>query len=277
MAHTNPNMGNPPKFNPEQPDKTPYADEMRSCWIAGEDEYLVGVDAESIQMRIFAHYAEDEELIHALVAGRKEDGSDPHSVNRRALGDPCKSRDSAKTYYYAWVLGVGLAKGAEILECSLEESREANENFINKYPGIKRIKTEIIPEDAARGYFRGLDNRYVWIYGDTEDERRHYAFAGYLQNGEKIIMARALQIWYPRLYRYPGFRIRNFVHDEYQFTIRRDYDLALEAAGIVAESIKQAGEGLGLRCPMAGSFLATLPGPDGKKRLAIGDNWLETH
>jgi DNA polymerase-1 len=277
MAHSDPNLGNPPKFNPEQPDKTPYADDMRRMWTAGEDEYVVGVDAEGIQMRIFAHYAEDDELIHALVAGRKEDGTDPHSVNKRALGAPCQSRDSAKTYYYAWVLGVGVDKGAEILECSRAEAKEANENFIEKYPGIKFIKTRVIPEDAAKGFFEGLDGRCVYIYGDDEDQRRHFAFAGYLQNGEKIIMSRALRIWYPKLLKFPGFKIRNFVHDEWQFCVKRDYDVALEAANIVSDSIAEAGKILKLRCPMAGSILATQKGPDGKPRMAIGDNWMETH
>ena len=98
MSHDRPNMGNIPKFDDKQPEKTPYSDQMRALWKAGEGRYLIGVDAESIQLRIFGHYLNDDEFIAALLKGDKKNGTDPHSVNQRALGAPCKSRDDAKTF-----------------------------------------------------------------------------------------------------------------------------------------------------------------------------------
>ena len=85
-------------------------------------------------------------------------------------------------------------------------------------------------------------------------------------------MKRAVQIWYPRL-RKEGvpFWWVNFVHDEFQIETIRDYDTAKYVGEVVADSIRQVGEDLGLRCPMAGSLLS------GHGGLAIGDNWLQTH
>lgn len=272
MSHSDPNMGNIPKFDAKQPDKTPYSDEMRRLWIAGADRYLVGVDAESIQLRIFGHYINDKDFIHALCAGKKEDQSDPHSLNAKALGHVCRSRDDAKTFIYAWLLGAGLQKVAAILGCSVEEARTANESFLEFYPGLKLLKETQIPIDAARGYFQGFDGRYVRIWGEDLSERKHFTLAGYLQNGEAIIMKRAVQLWKPKLEKegVPFWPV-NFVHDEWQIETVRDMEVAKYVATTVADAIRQVGLDLNLNCPFAGSIL------NGHGKLAISDNWMDTH
>jgi DNA polymerase-1 len=278
MSHDRPNMGNVPKFDTKQPHKTPYSDKMRSLWVAGRDKFLVGVDAESIQLRIFGHYLADQEFIDALIKGDKATGTDPHSVNQRALGAPCKSRDDAKTFIYAWLLGAGIAKVAAILGCTREEAQIAVDNFIIRYPGLKYLKEKVIPIDAERGYFRGFDGRFVRIRGDDADSRNHFALGGYLQNGEKIVMSRAAKIWYPQLRaeRVP-FEPVNFVHDEFQIETIRDLETALYVATTVADAIRRAGDDLNLRCPMAGSILSEHGMVINGQKLAIGDNWYQTH
>lgn len=272
MSHVRPNMGNIPKFDAKQPTKTPYSDKMRALWQAGPERYLVGVDAESIQLRIFGHYINDKGFINALVSGRKEDQTDPHSLNQQALGPVCKSRDVAKTFIYAWLLGAGINKISQILGCSHEEAQIANDNFLEFYPGLKLLKQDIIPYDAARGYFEGFDGRYVKIFGDDFDSRRHFTLAGYLQNGEAVIMKRAVQIWLPKLEaeRIPFWWV-NFVHDEWQTETVRDMETAKYVATTQADAIRQVGIDLGLNCPMAGSVLNT------SGKLAIGDTWMDTH
>jgi DNA polymerase-1 len=291
MSHDRPNMGNIPKYDAKQPHKTPYSDRMRALWTSAAGRYLVGVDADSIQLRILAHYINDLEFTTALIAGKKEDGTDPHSVNQRALGRSCRSRDDAKTFIYAWLLGAGIGKVAEILGCSREEAEEAVENFINRFPGLKYIREEVIPNDAARGYFRGFDGRFVRIWGDDISSRSHFALAGYLQNGEVTIMKRASQLWVPRLDRekVPYWWV-NFVHDEYQIETIRDLEVAKYVATTVADAIRQVGVDLGLHCPMAGSVLSGHVSPvehtrtwnETKQKFdvsywAIGDNWMDTH
>jgi DNA polymerase-1 len=272
MSHDRPNMGNIPKFDAKQPEKTPYSDRMRSLWVGGEGRYLVGVDAESIQLRIFGHYINDKGFIDALISGRKEDATDPHSLNQKALGVVCRSRDDAKTFIYAWLLGAGIAKVAAILGCSRDEAQEANDNFLDFYPGLKFLKENVIPADALRGWFEGFDGRAVKIWGDDVDSRRHFTLAGYLQNGESVIMKRATQLWYPKLVK-EGIPIWpvNFVHDEWQIETVRDMEVAKYVAETVADSIRTVGLDLGLRCPFAGSVL------NGHGKLAIGDNWMDTH
>lgn len=265
-SHDKPNIGNIPR------DDALFGREMRSFWSVPDGSYLVGVDAEGIQLRVLAHYIKDKRFTESLISGKKEDGTDPHSLNKLALGSPCRSRNDAKTFIYAWLLGAGTAKVAEILGCSFSEAKKAGLDFIEFYPGLKVVKTEIIPNDAARGYFEGFDGRYVKIFGDDEGSRRHFALAGYLQNGETLIMKRAAEIWYPKLQKEKvPFKLVNFVHDEWQTQVDADYDTAHYVATTQADAIREAGEIFGLDCPMAGSILS------GHGGIAIGKNWYFTH
>ena len=68
-----------------------------------------------------------------------------------------------------------------------------------------------------------------------------------------------------------SFKQVNFVHDEWQTEIIGTYDDALKAAKIQADSIREAGVLLKLRCPLEGSFL------NSHKQLAIGRTWADTH
>lgn len=263
-SHDKPNTGNIPR------DDAIFGREMRSLWDVDEG-FLVGVDAEGIQLRVLAHYINDERFTESVISGKKELGTDPHSLNKLALGSPCKSRNDAKTFIFAWLLGAGVGKVSEILGCSHGEAKKADGDFIEFYPGLKEVKRRLIPRDAARGYFEAFDGRYINIFGDDQSAREHFALAGYLQAGEAIVMKTAMSIWLPQLKkeRIP-FKLVNFVHDEWQTQVP-DYDTGLYVGTTQADSIRAAGELLNLRCPMAGSVLS------GHGGLAIGQNWYETH
>lgn len=260
MSHSAPNMANIPAGN------TPYAHEMRSMWQVPDDKLLVGVDADGIQLRILAHYLNDLEFTEELINGRKEDGTDAHSRNVQRLGLNHITRDDAKTFIYAFLLGAGTGKVAEILRCKPKVAKASVERFIEAIPGLKHLKGYQIPRDASRGYFEGLDKRLVICNNE------HLMLAGYLQNGESTVMKHATQWWYNRLTRERiPFKLVNFVHDEWQTEVPNDLDLAKYIAEVQADSIRTVGEMLELRCPMAGSVLNT------HKQLAIGKNWSETH
>jgi DNA polymerase I-like protein with 3'-5' exonuclease and polymerase domains len=265
MNHQNPNTANIPT------DGKLYGKEMRSLWCAPKGRLLVGVDAESIQLRIFAHYINSPEFTEALVKGKKDDRTDPHSLNQRILGDVCKSRQVAKRFIYALLLGAGISKLAQILEVSEEETQDSLERLLEKYQGFAYLKQHIIPNDARRGWFVGLDGRRVRIPGETPGERKHLCMSGYLQNGEAIVMKKACVKFAPLLPQLDA-RLVNFVHDEWQTECPNDMTIALKIAKIQADSLKEVGEELKLNCPLAGSFWN-----EDHKDYTIGTNWYQTH
>lgn len=252
MSHNGPNMANIPGHG------SVLGDEMRSLWRADEGHVLCGVDADGIQLRILAHYMEDQSFIDAINKGRKEDGTDAHTLNQRALGAICSSRDVAKTFIYAFLLGAGIGKVAQILDCSHDEARAAVDSFLSYYPGLRSLKDYRIPADAERGYFTGLDGRLVAC--DSE----HLMLAGYLQNGEAVVMKTANLLWRKKLEeeKIPYQQV-NFVHDEWQVQFQSLTD-ATKGSNIIVSSIAEAGQLLKLKCPLAGNAI-------------IGTNWLETH
>lgn len=250
MSHAGPNMANIPSHG------SVYGDDFRKLWRSSR--VLVGVDADAIQLRILAHYINDRRFTEALVSGRKEDGTDAHTLNQRALGATCRDRDTAKTFIYAWLLGAGTGKIAEILRCSNLDARDAVDSFLTYYPGLEELRSTRIPADASRGYFQGIDGRKVVC--DSE----HLMLAGYLQNGEAVIMKQANLLWQRKLKELGvWFKQVNFVHDEWQCEVE-DLTTADLAGTIMIQSIVEAGEMFQLNCPLAGNS-------------KVGSTWLDTH
>lgn len=256
-SHVQPNFANIVSVD------KPFGTELRSLWRAGPEHYLVDVDAEAIQLRVLAHYMDDPVFTEALVNGNKELGTDAHSLNAQALGDVClklsEPRKASKTFIYSWLLGAGVAMTAKILQCSLSEARQGRENFEDFYPGLKNLRQVQIPMDASRGYFVGFDGRKVKCNSE------HKMLSGYLQNGEAVVMKTAWVLADDRIQREGiASRFINFVHDEFVCLVDRSVELAELVRIILSDAIKEAGEILNLKCPMAGNG-------------SYGVTWAEVH
>lgn len=265
-SHSNPNMGNIAtkksiKYNtPRLRDLAlEYGGRMRSFWIAEDGSYLVGTDMEGAHLRIFAHLIDDKDFTYALTNGNKKDGTDPHSVNKRVLGDLCIDRDRAKTFIFTFLNGGSGPKVSEIFGCSLALAKEALDRFVRNYPGLARIKQQDFPKDADRGYFIGVDGRLV-VCDDS-----HLMMGMVLQNMESVLMKYANVIWRERLDREGiNYKQVNWVHDEWVTEVNGSKELAEYVGQVQADSIRAVGQAFGLRCPMAGEY-------------KVGQNWLEVH
>lgn len=265
MSHSNPNLGNPPsiysKYNSQNLKDIAdhYGREIRKCFIAPEGYKLIGVDADGIQARIFAHYINDAGFIERLVNGRSEDGTDIHSYHWKQFQPACKSRADAKTFFYAWLLGAGVAKIASIFGCSQKQAREVRKLIVDIYPGLEYLITKVIPKDAAKGYIKGLDGRLVKV----PDERR--VLAAYLQNGEAVIMKHASIQWFDQLPEMMiPFKFVNFVHDEWETIVSNDPEIIKIVSDIQVKSIEDMGIKFKLNCPLKGN-------------AKVGNNWLDVH
>jgi len=270
MSHSHPNMANVTNEYDLAGNVKLLGKELRQCWTVPTDRLLVGVDAEGIQLRIFAHYIRDDEFTDALVRGRKDDKSDPHSLNQRILGSPCKSRAAAKRFIFALLLGARIGKLAEILACDVQSAEQALGRLLERYTGFAKLKSEVIPYDAERGWFSGVDGRRVRILGESVGSRRHLAMSGYLQNGEAVVIKTAAIIAEPKLSEYDSFFV-DIIHDEFQTETPNDLRIAVQVADIISDAIREAGVQLKLNCPLAGSY------KNDHGDYTIGKNWYQTH
>lgn len=266
MSHARPNMGNVAtrksiKYKGAYLKKlaTDLGEEMRQFWIAEEDSWLVGTDMEGAHVRLFAHYIDDKAFTKALIEGDKKQGTDVHSLNKGVLGSVCPDRDLAKTFLFSFFNGAGAPKVAETFGCSMHAARRALDDFNGRYPGIRNLKEALIPGYANQGWFPGLDKRLVTC------SDAHLIFAGMLQSGESIVMKMANVLWRRKLHD-EGIQFKqvNLVHDEFVTEVPGSRDVAEYVGRVQSDSIKQVGERLQLRCPLAGES-------------KIGRNWLEVH
>lgn len=90
MAHSSPNVAQVPAAY------SPYGKECRSLFKVRPGYTLVGCDASGLELRCLAHYMGDLAYCKTVVEGKKEEGTDIHTVNMRAAG--LTSRDLAKTF-----------------------------------------------------------------------------------------------------------------------------------------------------------------------------------
>jgi DNA polymerase I-like protein with 3'-5' exonuclease and polymerase domains len=195
---------------------------------------------------------------HEITEGKKEDGTDIHNVNKSALGPICRTRDDAKTFIYAWLLGAGIPKIASILNCSQVQAKEAVQNFLDSLPELKQLKRIRIPHDARMGYFTGLDGRRVRCSSE------HLMLSGYLQEGESTIMKHANVLWRKEADRLQvPYKQIDFVHDEWVVECGTQED-AERIGKIQEQAIEQTGKDLGLFCPLSGTS-------------HIGKTWAEVH
>ena len=165
----------------------------------------------------------------------------------------------------------GNGKLTEILGCTPEEANVALERIMDRYQGFEYLKQVVIPSDAKRGWFTGLDGRAVRIPGDTVGQRRHLCMSGYLQNGEAVVMKRATLKWFDKLKEYDALLV-NFVHDEWQVECPNNMTTALTIAELLSKSLGECGKDLNLRCPLAGSYWN-----DKAKDYTIATRWSATH
>lgn len=266
-SHTSPNMGNIAtkktiKYNTAHLRQlaSSMGGRMRSMWECDPSSVLVGTDMESAHLRIFAHLINDETFTKSLIEGKKEDGTDPHSTNKRILGEVCVDRDRAKTFIFSFLNGARAKKVADIFGCTRTLANTALQRFEEGYKGLSYLNSTVIPRDAQRGYFEGIDGRLV-----VARQGEHGMIGMYLQNMESVLMKYANWMWRYELDR-QGIRYRqvNWVHDEFVTEVSGGDDIAELVGEIQASSIKRAGELFKLNCPMSGE-------------VKIGRNWLEVH
>ena len=268
-AHKAPNTANIPSVFHGEPKtaveevKKQYDSHLRSCWTTPSGSYLVGTDADGIQLRVLADYLwryfDADQYAQAIMEGKKENETDIHNVNKKALGLSHATRDMAKTFIYAWLLGAGVAKTAQILKVNQRQASEARENFVKSIDGLAQLKNKLVPTVGEQGFFTGYDGRKVVV------PSTHKSLAGMLQSAESILMKHTLLRWTSEARKQGiNFKLVGFIHDEYQTEVIGTKEEAEQLGKLQADCMLEVGQELGFKIPTPGSY-------------DVGKNWLDTH
>ena len=247
---------------------------MRKSFVAKEGYKIVGVDADSCQLRMLASCMGDDSYTQSILNGDKSIGTDIHSVNQGLAG--LATRAQAKTFIYGFLFGAGDAKIGEIVKGTAKDGKAIKEKFLSKLPKLKHLLDTLVKEWRQTASMRTNDWGGVEYYNGTVtgvDGRpiavssEHQILVYLLQNMEAVLMQHALVIldgWLVDKGWTHGveYGFVAVVHDELNAEVRAD--CAEEYTAIAEESIAEAGRLLGISCPHKG---------DGE----IGDNWHEVH
>jgi len=236
---------------------------LRSCWTVPSGSWLVGTDADGIQLRVLADYLwrhfDADQYAQAIMKGKKEDETDIHNLNKKALAVPNGTRDMAKTFIYAWLLGAGVAKTSQILKVNMKEAQDARTRFEMSIDGLYNLKNNYVRQVAENGWFKGYDGRKVKV------PSQHKTLAGILQNGEACLMKHSLLKWHSKAKQEGiNFKMVGFIHDEYQVEVIGTEEEARKLGQIQADCMLETGQDLGFKIPTPGSY-------------DIGKNWSDTH
>ena len=240
MTHRNPNMAQIPSSS------SSYGKECRACWTIPKGYKLVGIDASGLELRMLAHYMNDEEYTNEILNG------DIHTTNQKLAG--LESRNQAKTFIYALLYGAGDAKLGTVAGGGKSVGRNLRKSFISNLPSFKALKDRVAGA-SAKGYLKALDGRKLYIRSE------HSALNTLLQGAGAIVMKQALIILNDKIKDLDAHFVAN-VHDEWQIEVREDQ--ADEVGRLGVEAIIEAGKVLELKCPLDGEY-------------KTGDNWSETH
>jgi len=254
MTHSDPNMAQIPATHSDK-DGHPvwgfdggYGADFRSLFVADKGKVIVGCDASGLELRMLAHYMNDEEYTNEILHG------DIHTANQMAAG--LQSRNQAKTFIYAFLYGAGDAKIGSVVGGRAKDGKRLKTKFLDNTPALRDLR-ERVGKASKRGYVKGLDGRKIWIRSE------HAALNSLLQGAGAIIMKKALTIL-ENSAKIEGINF-NFVgniHDEYQAEVLKEHAERFGELGV--QAIVDAGIHFNMRCPLDGEY-------------KIGNNWSETH
>lgn len=254
-THMRPNLAQVPATG------TPYGEEFRSLFIPRTGFKLVGSDADALELRGFAHYLhlfDKGRYTEAVDKGKKEDGTDIHTMNQKAAG--LDTRDDAKLLIYSILYGAGYKKVMESLNVGEMKAKKLIKDFKKGMKGywdlVNLVESQL---ERTGNSLKGLDGRKLFI-------RRNYAALNTLiQSAGAIICKRwMVEIW--RLLKEAGLDSSVYqvawIHDELQFEVlEKDVDTVKKICEDAMELVTYI---YNVNCPL-------------KANADSGSSWADTH
>ena len=272
MSHYSPNLSQVPAVY------SPYGKECRELFTVREPgNYLVGADADGLELRCLAHYLhvyDGGKYADAVLHGNKEEETSAHFLTLKALGSLCKSYDTAKTFFYAliygaqdWKLGSILTGRSDNRNTAVGKAARARVEIGIRGLGKLRSRIERVLKERytshKRKWLTGLDGRRIYIRSE------HAALNSLLQSAGGVIMKKALVILNHDL-----IKELNYEHGkDFWYLINSHDEWQLETtssswAAYIGErmcwAMEEAGKYYKLKVPITGEY-------------KVGKNWSQTH
>ncbi|MEO1958998.1 MAG: DNA polymerase I [Nautiliaceae bacterium] len=121
------------------------------------DKLFASLDYSQIELRLLAHFSEDENLIKAFLEDK-----DIHletAIKIFGKNEAQKYRQIAKSINFGLIYGMGAKKLSETINVSLNEAKEFIEKYFSSFPKVKEFIEKTKEEVKQKGYIETLFKR----------------------------------------------------------------------------------------------------------------------
>ena len=157
LSSSEPNLQNIPV-------RTEEGRELRKVFIPRPGWQLLDADYSQIELRLMAHFSEDEALLDAFRNGEDihaRTASEIFEVPLEWVTPELRSRAKAVNFGLIYgISGFGLSRNTGV---SRKEAASFIEKYFQKYPGVKRFMDEAASEGIRRGYALTLMGRRRYL------------------------------------------------------------------------------------------------------------------
>ena len=260
LSSSNPNLQNIPV-------RTEAGRDVRRAFVPETGCRFLSADYSQIELRLLAHYANDEKLIRAF-----ENDEDIHARTAAEvfMASPAMVTDElrrqAKTINFGIIYGMGAYSLSRDLGISQKMARTYIDNYFHQYRGVKDYIDRTLEYARAAGMVSTQLGRIRRLPDINSKNASMRAFAERMAinmpiQGTAADLLKLAMIRVDRLLAEKGFRTAMLltVHDEMVFEVPEE---EVDAAG---EVIRETMEGIWeLKVPL-------------RVNVAVGDNWAEAH
>jgi len=130
---------------------------VREAFIAKEGYTLVSIDYSQIELRLLAHFSQDEALVKAF-----KEGVDIHLATATILfgeQEAKAKRSFAKSINFGLLYGMGAKKLSDELGITSREAKEIITNYFASFPTVKEFLESIQERVKREGYVQTLLGR----------------------------------------------------------------------------------------------------------------------
>jgi len=262
LASVNPNLQNIPI-------RTDIGRSIRKAFVPENNQYVIlSADYSQIELRIMAHYSEDDNFINAFKKGR-----DIHTETAMKVFDVKSKKDvtagmrrKAKEVNFGIIYGIGAFGLARRLEIKNTEAKEIIDRYFREFPKVREYMQRTIQFARENGYVETLmgrrrylpqiNNQNATVRAEDERAAINMPIQGTAADMIKIAMIKIFREFSKRKLK---SKMLLQVHDELVFEVEKN-ELE-EVKEIVVTQMKTA---IPLKVPV-------------EVEVGIGNNWFEAH
>lgn len=201
---------------------TEFTVAVKRQYIAPPDYNLYCIDFSQMEMRVFADYVQDPELLKLL----EDRDSDFHTVVAKEVWKIDEShkywdmyRTFAKAINFGLIYGIGIPKLANQIQKTEAEAQEFKRQYFNRFPKAFKFMKKVGKAIETRGYVFNQFGRRYYLPAD-----KGYVAVNYLIQGTSADIVKGAMLLIQRFLKANKLRTRMVlqVHDELVIYAHKD-------------------------------------------------------